>query len=365
MMGLLLLILCLQCSDAFAHHEGIGIPPDKVVLHVEGEPVTTSLIISTGNVTFDHRDIGPDGETRYFVSFQDTSFESGRSMPAYNRTLTVPLMKVIMHNYTRQLPAGTWIVTTEVRDSDQTGELLFNTQTSVVVKGAEFVVLQRQATAEEDNVIWTKYGVIISALTALGAGLGGAALGAHFSRRAARQQWEETKGEMEKDRKISANALEISKESTRLQLRPWIGRVDLTFEGAYFKNGLYVTATQVPNLLKLSQKVDRFVFKFWMENYGQLPALHFSMGYSIATTDDPNAILGKSDLERVTLHQDVAVMPREKIPMTIELPGAVFARKRIVVVGRAKYQYSGGDGFYDFIVEFDRVNWKPLHNEVG
>lgn len=162
---------------ASAYHDAIGVRPDETPFYTEGQKITTTLILSTGNVTFDHRYTNDNGETYYFASFQDTSFEYGRSLPAYNQTLIVPLLTVIQHNYTRLLPAGTWTTTVEVRDGNSAGEILFRQPVNVLVKGAEYNVIERQAIAEEANVDWTRTNVFVSAVTASLGAIGGAAAG--------------------------------------------------------------------------------------------------------------------------------------------------------------------------------------------
>lgn len=177
------------------------------------------------------------------------------------------------------------------------------------------------------------------------------------------KQRQATIDEMKEDRQISEASLNVARETMRQQLRPWIGRAEIVLVGAIMENGEYVSLRQEPGLQQKGMPVTKFVLIFWLQNYGKLPAVNCSTGTQVGKSSDMQAKLQKEDVETIPLQGDFAISPGEKIPINIEIREDIF-KKDLNVMGRAKYRHYGGEGYYDFIMEFDGLSWTMKYNRM-
>jgi hypothetical protein len=199
------LLLCVQSVPTWAGHQDTAIIREPITpsLFIEGEPITTKVIFSTGDIRGDdHRTIGFNNETIYLLTIVDSSAD-GATMQPYNATISIGLSDQKIHEYSRPLPAGYWTVTMEVRDgSVSDAKLLDVEEQRLIVKSPEYRVIERQVTAEERIADLTEANLFYSPVIAGSAAIAGAIAGAgvtyfvshRIERRRERWQAEQTAG---------------------------------------------------------------------------------------------------------------------------------------------------------------------------
>jgi hypothetical protein len=318
--------------------------PSNDGLYIEGQPIHTTVVIKNllnqderVLISGDLQRVFP-GSPHIFADFSSLQ----RDIPAGQNT-TIPI-NLVYQAGTYRIYAVASINNTGYGDSK---EVYFTVYTQ------QDLFAKQQASSS----FWS----MVIAVIAVGTG----SAFSFFTIREGRRQRAETVSEMQEQRRISENALKISQEQTRLEQRPWIGRVDIVHSGAILNTGQEVPHDKI-RVQRWGGHLKAHRFKFWMKNYGKLPALNCGTAYGILTPNNsqiPAEDPGPEWFEKLEFHQFIAVMPGETFPMNIDIP--IEKGPCCFIVGRVKYEYSGGSGFYDFIVEYDGSNWVPKFNKLG
>jgi hypothetical protein len=201
----MLLLLCIQSVPTWARHQDTAIirEPTAPSPFIEGEPITTKVIFSTGDFRGDdHRTIDFNNETIYLLTIVDSSAD-GATLQPYSAIISIGLSDQKIHEYSRPLPAGYWTVTMEVRDGNSPDATLLDVEEQrFIVKAPEYRVIERQATAEEKIADLTEANLFYSPVIAGSAAIAGAIAGAgvtyfvshRIERRRERWQAEQTAG---------------------------------------------------------------------------------------------------------------------------------------------------------------------------
>lgn len=228
-----LMVLAQFPLPASANHEDIDVTWQGGV-YIHGNMFRTTVEIVTGNLTA-HDSEGNLSETRYLVVFKD-QITSQQELPVqvHNETRTIGPSNNRTAVYSRPLMEGYWLLSVEVYDALTMQKMqVTNSEKTILVQPIVYELLKQQAELAENqsattqaNFFWTEVSLLIGTLGAIGAAFGGAVIGAHYSRKAARQQWETTKQGVEGNSKVPGASLEASRDIASLQERTAISQRD-------------------------------------------------------------------------------------------------------------------------------------------
>ena len=219
-----LIVLAQFSMPAAAKHEAIDVNWQGGV-YMHGNMFRTTVEIVAGNLT-GHDSEGNLNETRYLVIFRDQMVsEQDLPVKVHNETRTVATSSNRTAIYSRPLIEGYWLLSVEVYDALTMQKMqVSNSEKTILVQPAIYEVIKQQAEAAENqrastqsNVFWTQISLLVGTLGAIGAAFGGAVIGAHYSRKAARQQWELAKQLAEGNSKVPGGSLEASRDIAALQ----------------------------------------------------------------------------------------------------------------------------------------------------
>lgn len=243
--------------DALAHHEDTAILREQnaALIFVEGEEIVTKVIFSTGNFVGDDHSLVYDNTTAYYLTIIDRSAQ-GIEMPPYNQRIDVPLMSVIIHNYSRSLPEGYWVASVIVRDGASPDGRIIDDQEEhrFMVKGAEYAIIEQQAEATAKSAQVAQEALNRSPMiTATAAVLGaGAAAGGTFAvHRYLDNRREEREVHRENEFRNSVRTL------IRLELTAYRDLINQTIENNVTKGGPDVLI--IPYNTPLRELADRLL----------------------------------------------------------------------------------------------------------
>ena len=228
------LIVIAQFSlPAAASHEVIDVNWQGGV-YVHGNMFRTTVEFATGNLT--GHDSGPSmNETRYLVVFRDRIVsEEDLPVQVHNETRAMAPSSNRTVVYSRPLMEGYWLLGVDVYDALTMQKIqVNNSEKTILVQPLVYDLVKQQAELAENqsstaeaNFSWTQISLLVGTVGAIGAAFGGAVIGAHYSRKAARQQWETTQHVVEGNSKDPSASPEVSRDIASLQERTAVSQRD-------------------------------------------------------------------------------------------------------------------------------------------
>jgi hypothetical protein len=225
------LIVIAQFSlPAAASHEVIDVNWQGGI-YVHGNMFRTTVEIATGNLT--EHDSEPSNETRYLVVFRDRIVsEQDLPVQVHNETRAMAPSSNRTVVYSRPLIEGYWLLGVDVYDALTMQKMqVYNSEKTILVQPLVYDLIKQQAELAENqsanaeaNFSWTQISLLVGTAGAIGAAFGGAVIGAHYSRKAARQQWETT--QHVGNSKDQGPSPEVSRDIASLQERTAISQRD-------------------------------------------------------------------------------------------------------------------------------------------
>ena len=228
------LIVIAQFSlPAAASHEVIDVSWQGGI-YVHGNMFRTTVEFATGNLT--GHDSGPSmNETRYLVVFRDRIVsEEDLPVQVHNETRAMAPSSNRTVVYSRPLMEGYWLLGVDVYDALTMQKIqVNNSEKTILVQPLVYDLVKQQAELAENqsstaeaNFSWTQISLLVGTVGAIGAAFGGAVIGAHYSRKAARQQWETTQHVVEGNSKDPSASPEVSRDIASLQERTAVSQRD-------------------------------------------------------------------------------------------------------------------------------------------